>query len=195
MLALEELTIEAPAPIPVAHEALYAELQPLVRGLVRQYGADADLRQELPGEIFCRFRTLLDAYDPGRGVPLRAYMIRSLKASVYTYVRRYWSCRRREVMLEEDAGGAEPVDEGAAPGSWEFEIAKHDVLKGLPDAVGRLSRRQRQVVILRFYDGISFEEIGTQLGIAPATARSLLRHGLKNLRRHLTEAGLLSEDN
>ncbi|HTE19942.1 MAG TPA: sigma-70 family RNA polymerase sigma factor, partial [Armatimonadota bacterium] len=143
--------------VPALHEALYAELQPLVRGLIRQYGIDADLRQELPGEIFCRFCMLLDAYDPERGVPLRAYMIRSLKASVYTYVRRYWSHRRREVALEPEEGGTEPSDEGAAAKSWEFEIVKHDVLKGLPDAVSRLSKRQRQVVIMRFYDGVSFE--------------------------------------
>src|SRR5947207_14177253 len=52
-------------------EALYAEFQPLVRRLIRQYGDDAEMRQDLAGEIFFRFCILLASYDPCRGVPLR----------------------------------------------------------------------------------------------------------------------------
>src|SRR5947207_2285808 len=36
-------------------EALFADFQPLVRRLIRQYGDTYELRQDLEGEIYCRF--------------------------------------------------------------------------------------------------------------------------------------------
>src|SRR5947209_20458060 len=65
-------------------DGLYAEFQPLVRRLIRQYGGDnAELREDLAGEIYYRFCQLLEVYDPERGVPLRPYLVRQLTASVY----------------------------------------------------------------------------------------------------------------
>ena len=45
-------------------ESLYADMQPLVRHLLHRYGQDPELRQDLEGEIYCRFCQLLEAYDP-----------------------------------------------------------------------------------------------------------------------------------
>jgi DNA-directed RNA polymerase specialized sigma24 family protein len=39
------------------------------------------------------------------------------------------------------------------------------------------------VVLCRYYEGRQYEEIAAQLRIRPATARSLARHALNNLRR------------
>src|SRR5690242_4817093 len=48
----------------VDREALFAEFQPLVSRLIRQYAQNADQREDLRGEIYCRFCELLAAYDP-----------------------------------------------------------------------------------------------------------------------------------
>ena len=63
-------------------------------------------------------------------------------------------------------------------------------LGALPEMIAQLPVRQRQVVILRYYESCSFEDIGETLGIRPATARSLLRHGLTSLRQRFSRAGL-----
>jgi RNA polymerase sigma factor (sigma-70 family) len=173
----------------MGREELYAEFEPLVRRLIRQYGDDAELRQDLPGEIFRRFCTVLDAYDPGRGVPLRPYIVCNLSASVYTYVRSHWRRRKREVNLEpEMEAGDSALVEDCTP-MWDRAIMNQEVLKALPDAIARLSPRQRLVVVARFYEARSFEDIAATLGVCPATARSLLRHGLNNLRRHFARTG------
>lgn len=180
------LTTMAPAPAdPQEREELFGEFQPLVRRLVRQYGDDADLRQDLVGEIYCRFCDLLDAYDPTRGVPLRPYLARQLVASVYTYARRNWKKNMREISLEHDgetfeAPGADPTPH------WDQRMLTEEVLEGLPAAIARLPVRQRQVVIWRYYDARSFEEIASVLKVRPATVRSLLRHGINNLRRQMS---------
>lgn len=171
-------------------ETLFAEFQPLVRRLIRQYGEDQELKQDLPGEIYRRFSALLDAYDPNRGIPLRPYLVRNLTASVYTFVRSQWRRRRREIYLDPEVELTETADHVDAARQWDRDLMNQDVLKALPDAIARLSARQRLVVISRFYEARSFEDIAETLGICPATARSLLRHGLNNLRRHFARTGI-----
>ena len=175
-------------------EVLFADFQPLVRRLIRQYGEDQELRQDLAGEIYWRFCNLLDAYDPSRGIPLRAYIVRTLTASVYTYSRSQWRRQHREVSLEVDNGTNEPALSMDDPSSeWDKDLMTQDVLNTLPQAISQLPLRQRQVVIWRYYESRSFEEIAETLKIRPATARSLLRHGLNNLRRKISTTPLAAE--
>lgn len=55
----------------------------------------------------------------------------------------------------------------------------------LRDALGRLSARRRAAVVLRYYEDLTFEEIGAVLGCETATARSLVHRGLGQLRKVL----------
>lgn len=166
--------------------ALYAEFLPLVRRLLRQYGTEAGLREDLVGEIYFRFCTLLDAYDPERGIPLRPYLVRQLSASVYTFARHQWRRQKRETSLE--ALMIDHADHPDPARQWDDNLTMEQVKKALPQAFARLSLRQRQVVVWRYYEDRSFEEIAGRLNIQVATARSILRHGLNNIRRRLEEA-------
>ena len=71
-------------------DILFSEFGPLVRKPIRIYGTEPGLREELPGEIYCRFCALLDAYNPERGIPLKPYLVRQLTSSVYTFARHQW---------------------------------------------------------------------------------------------------------
>lgn len=166
-------------------DALYAELRPLVRRLTRQYGDTYEMRQDLEGEIYCRFCELLRNFDPRRGVPLKAYIVRQLISSVYTYARSHWRRRRREVSLEQEVDLNEQPASGTSSLEWDQELVKQEIIKALPEAIAGLPHRQRQVVIWRFYELRSYEDIAEILGVRPATVRSLMRHGLNNLRRHV----------
>lgn len=165
-------------------ESLYEEFQPLVKRLIRQYGDCPESRQEMAGEIYYRFCTLLDAYDPDRGVPLRPYMVRQLTASVYTFARQGWRRRGREVSLDMNTGACDNLHAFDPSKGWDDKLIMEQVAQELPEAIARLPKRQRQVVIWRYYEERSFEEIAELLNIQLATARSLLRHGLNRLRRH-----------
>jgi RNA polymerase sigma factor (sigma-70 family) len=52
------------------------------------------------------------------------------------------------------------------------------VLRGLPD-------RQRQALVLRYYEDLPYDEIARLLGCRPATARSLVRRGLAKVEEAL----------
>ena len=169
---------------------LFTEFQPLVQRLIRQYGDEPELREDLIGEIYCRFCALVHAYDPSRGIPLRPYLVHQLAYSVYSFVRRQWRRHKREISLEIDSiARAIPSSEDVSA-KWDDAMMMQKVQAGLPCAISQLSLRQRQVVIWRYYEARSFEEIAERLDVRLATARSTLRHALKNMRRKLIEEKL-----
>lgn len=175
-------------------DVLFSQFQPLVRRLIRQYGGDLESRQELEGEIYVRFSELLAAYDPGRGIPLRPYLVRSLTASVYTYARSRWRREQREVSSSTAADLAEACEATDPTPDWDHGIVTRQVQECLPQLIGSLPARQRQVVIWRYYESRSFEEIAELLNVRVATCRSLLRHGLNNLRKQAAAANLVHDE-
>ena len=184
---------ESPGKLCQSRDILYAELQPLVRRLIRQYGDDVESRADLAGEIYCRFCAILESYDESRGVPLRPYLIRQLTTSVYSYSRRQWRTRKREIGLDADTVVALDNRPSDPSREWDHEIATKQIANCLPEAISRLPRRQRQVVLWRYFDSHSFEEIADVLEVQVATARSLLRHGLNNLRKWAANTALEHE--
>jgi RNA polymerase sigma factor (sigma-70 family) len=62
----------------------------------------------------------------------------------------------------------------------------YDAPDELSDALTALPVRQRAVLVLRFYGGMSEAEIAATLGIRPGTVKSSLHRGLERLRRELT---------
>jgi RNA polymerase sigma factor (sigma-70 family) len=163
-------------------DCLYMQFRPLVRRLVAQYGTTQLLREDLIGEIYCRFCALLDAYDPERGVPLRPYIVRQLTSSVYTFVRSHRRSPSRELPFDECLDDNhrdlrfDPTDE------WNQSMAIDSIRDVIPTALSELSERQKNVVIWRYYHDCSFEEIALRLNVQTATARSLLRHALNSMR-------------
>jgi RNA polymerase sigma factor (sigma-70 family) len=168
-------------------DALFAEFSPLIRRLIRQYGQTPELRQELPGELFCRFQALLDSYDPERGVPLRPYLVRQLTAGAYAFARKQWNQVRRETPLMEgmECGMHQPALDPTS--EWDETLVRRDMADSLANLIAELPSRQRQVVLWRYYEERSFEEIAVRLGVQESSVRSLLRHGMNNLRRRAGE--------
>jgi RNA polymerase sigma factor (sigma-70 family) len=169
-------------------DQLYAEFAPLVGRLIRRFGNNPELRRDLQGEIYYRFCAVLDAFDPNRGVPLRPYLVRQLTASIYSYARQHWRLASREQGLDDlnDLNKASGQHAEADPiQAWIQDFSHQQIAAALPEAMSRLPQRQRQVVIWRYYEERSFEEIAELLSVEKTTARSLLRHGLANLRKYI----------
>lgn len=171
-------------------DSLFTEFQPLVQRLIRQYGDGPELREDLIGEIYCRFCALIQAYDPGRGIPLRPYLVHQLARSVYIFARRQWRRRKREISLEVDGIARAIQSSEDISARWDDAMVMQKVQAGLPFAISQLSLRQKQVVIWRYYEARSYEEIAERLNVQLATVRSTLRHALKNMRRNLIEEQL-----
>jgi len=122
--------------------------------------ADAGAPRELAKHLEAVLRAALAVYEPGLGIPLRPYLVRTLAAAAYAHNQAYRGAGRAR--------------------------ASNAVLS-LPAAMARLPHRQRQAATWRYYDGASVEEIGNRLKVRPATVRSLLRLALGRLRQDLRD--------
>ena len=180
----ENLQAQESQPRHENRDKLFNQFQPLVRRLVNQYaGKDQEMRQDLQGEIYYRFSMLLDQFDPERGVPLRAYLVRQLTYSVYVYARHHWRNARRETNIDDIMQHGEPGEPVDPTSQWIEKLNLQRIIQSLPEAILQLPSRQRQIIVWRYYDLLSYEEIALTLNIRVSSARSLLRHGLNNLRR------------
>lgn len=138
-----------------AFEDLYRErYAPMVR--VAALLVDrTDLAEEMVQDAFARLYSHWGQVDSPR-----AY----LRTAV---VNRCNDALRRRRRAAREAPPGEPVS-GPPDPLW--------------DAIAGLPRRQRIVIVLRFYEDLDLEEIAAVIGARPGTARSLLHRALTNLR-------------
>lgn len=83
------------------------------------------------------------------------------------------------------AGGRSPYDRLARPETG-FASAEARVVLG--PLVRELSRRERRILELRFFEGASQAEIGEQLGVTQAQVSRLLANICRRLRRRLQDS-------
>lgn len=61
----------------------------------------------------------------------------------------------------------------------------HDQPNEMTDALSKLTRRRREVIVLRFYEELSLSAIATVLAISEGTVKSTLHHALNDLKGEL----------
>lgn len=162
-------------------ESLFDEFRPLVNRLIGQYGATMDGRQELEGEIYCLFFRLLQEFDPRRGVPFKAYVIRNLPTQVYSRMRSRWRRESREFTMEPEQEDSVPDDRDPYS-EINIGLSGEQVRAQIRHAIELLPERQRTIVEARYLQGREFEDIAEELGLRPSSVRSLLRTGLNTIR-------------
>jgi DNA-directed RNA polymerase specialized sigma24 family protein len=96
-------------------------------------------------------------------------------------VNEYLSWRRRSWRLVPSGAGTE-VDGRLTPDP----AAGHAQREALLAELARLPARQRAVLVLRYYEGLSDTEIADALGCAAGTVRGYASRGLAMLRVEMT---------
>lgn len=61
----------------------------------------------------------------------------------------------------------------------------------LDDLIGRLSRADREAILLRFYRDLSFDEVAAQIGTTPDAARKRTERAVEKLRQMAAQKGSL----
>ena len=96
-------------------------------------------------------------------------------------VNEYLASRRRSWRMVLSGAGSDiegpPTPDPAA------DYAEREAMLA---ELGKLPRRQRAVVVLRYYEGLSFQEIAEVLGCTPGTVRGHASRALAALRIELT---------
>lgn len=157
------------SPSPDSFDAWVARIRPrLVRTAASLLGD--------PGEgenlVQATLVAVWEAHRRGERFDLDPYA----KRAVWLNALRLRARRREWVSLEDE--GAE-VELGFAPsGDDSAELTPWE----LERAIGSLPPTQQAVIRLRFYGGLSFQEIGEALAISMNTAASRCRYALQAMR-------------
>lgn len=103
--------------------------------------------------------------------------------------RQGWLHRRgkgKTFSLDRPLGGDEddkrrwdPPDPGADP---RRQAEGREAMQALQDSLGSLSEAHREIVLLRFSDGLSYEEIGETLELSLGTVKSRINRARAELR-------------
>lgn len=134
-------------------------------------------------------------------------VIRSLNMGKYTENGKFisWVMRiahnliidhyRREKNMNTFSNDGSEIDFFNSPKFSDVNIEdmmiSDQILNDVRDLVEELPDDQKQVVIMRHYMGLSFKEIADQTGVSINTALGRMRYALINLRKIITEKGLI----
>jgi RNA polymerase sigma-70 factor (ECF subfamily) len=134
---------------------------------------DAALAQDLVQETFCRVIPVLPRYR--RECLLYTWL--------YSVMRNlFFSQRRRQRLFLRFLQTATAAPATPNPGG----IAEAEEKSGLLDqAMERLPARHREILAMRFADGMKVAEIAAALGLPAGTVKSRLHNALRRLRRAL----------
>ncbi len=139
---------------------------------------DDSLAEDLTSEVFLKALEAIESYT-FRGIPLSAWLYRIAANLVVDYFRR--QPKQPNLPLEEtklfsNDNPAELLERGLTAG----ELRK---------ALSKLTEEQKQVIILKFVNGLSNAEVAKVLGKTEGAVKSLQHRALASLARHLGELG------
>ena len=167
-----------------AFEQIVRRFQRPMIGLIGRIIGDPASAEDLAQEAFVKAFRNLAAFDTSRR--LSSWLFRIAHNTAIDALRR----SRRDVVPI-DAAGNTTADARVAPASPPLPdpVERESLGRALDAALRQLRPEHRTAIVLRYEEGLSFEEIARVLGIAEPTARSHVHRARKELARHLTSAG------
>jgi RNA polymerase sigma-70 factor (sigma-E family) len=94
----------------------------------------------------------------------------------------------RSVLRRRQTARSKPVPPGAAPRTPESLALLDDEHRAVIVALGALPPSQREVLVLRYWSGLSEREIAEMTGLSPGGVKSAASRGLEALERDLGRA-------
>jgi RNA polymerase sigma-70 factor (ECF subfamily) len=177
LVSLDDKTLAAELALG-RHEALtvlFKRHSGAVFRTARRILGDSGEAEEVVQQVFLELYRQIGEFSPEKG-SFASWLIRR---AVYRAVNRkdhlktegfyFWT------ELDEERGAAEPGD-GTAP------LYQQEIGTLLEQLLRRLPRRQRRVINLTYFEGLTAEEIAKQTDDSVHVVRHLLYEGLKKLR-------------
>jgi RNA polymerase sigma-70 factor (ECF subfamily) len=171
---------EALAGSPAAFERIVRRYQRAVVGLIARMTRDHALAEELAQDTLVKAYRRLATFDTTRR--LSSWLFRIAHNTALDALRRKPA---PETALDAPDGSPR---EPAAPAQPD-PVERASLGRALEEAMGALRPEFRAAIVLRYDEGLPFEEIAQVLGVPEATARSHVHRARKALARELTRAG------
>lgn len=161
---------------------LVERYQTAVFGTCLRLVRDRDAALELTNGIFYKAYQRLDQFDTSR--PLRPWLLRIATNEALNYLRGQQQTREQTITGPESSDLAAQV---AGPDDLVADVLTGERHRTVRAAVNGLPEHYRLLIILRFFNDLSYNEIAEQTGLPVNTigvqlsrARALLRRSLED---------------
>jgi len=134
--------------------------------------------QDVTGETFHRALLAMPRFEPRR--PFLAFLYRIARNVIVDHARRERPRASFEDALEHSSDAPAPDDVAAAA----------DEALRLRSAIRRLTPLQQDIIVMRFIEGLSYEEVAAATGKPAATIRGIQMRALAALRVLLPTVGV-----
>lgn len=178
-----------------AYDRLFDRHRAFLRGMIERrldprLGArldPSDVVQETQMEAFRRLPDYLDR----QAMPFRLWLQKTALERLLNLRRDHVEAARRAVdreVLLPDRSSAALAERLAASGTSPSEgFAKHELARQIQEALASLSQNDREILLMRYVENFSNQEVAYLLEIHPDTASK--RHGRALLRLQKTLSG------
>jgi RNA polymerase sigma-70 factor (ECF subfamily) len=182
-----------------AFEQLFARYRPYLLRLIalrldpklRPRLDASDVVQETQLEVFRRLGDFLDRQP----MPFRVWL-RKTACERLLKLREYHlgvakRSLEREVPLPERSSLLLAQRLFALGSSPSRQLSRRETARRVSQALAQLAEADREVLLMRTFEGLSYEEVGAALDIAPTAARKRYGRALLRLQKLLLDNGLL----
>ncbi len=153
------------------------EETPLLRYAFALIGRRA-VAEEIVQEVFLQLHTHWDDVESPR-----AWLFRSVRNRAYNYIRD----NQREILEIDDGNVQSPNAEDETP---EATLLRMEAIGALRQIVEELDETDRQLVKLRYFEGLKYRDISAQTGLSISNVGYRLHHILKELAGKLRPLGI-----
>ena len=159
-----------------------------VRDYIRMMVKDADVADDVLQETLIK---VVRVIDEGRSVDNGKFLSWVLRIAHNQVIDYFRSQKSAKTINESDAGYNMLGTLRFAERTVEDNIISEQIEADVRRLVEHLPDEQREVVKLRYFSGLSFQEIADQTGVSINTALGRMRYALINLRKMIAENNII----
>ena len=159
-----------------------------VRDYIRMMVKDNDVADDILQETFIKAVRVI---DEGRYADTGKFLSWILRIAHNQVIDHFRSQKNAKTVSESDAGYNMLGTLRFAERTVEDAMISSQIEEDVRRLIERLPAEQREVVMMRYYSGLSFQEIADQTDVSINTALGRMRYALINLRKIIKENNLI----
>ena len=158
-------------------DQVYKDYQKSIMGFFAKRVSNYSDCEEMTSDVFTNFYKHMESYDETR-----------CKLSTWLFViadnrlKNYYRAMKDDVSMDEIE-----MDFESKEISIEDGVLLDESRQEMLNALDKLSERERSLIILRFYEGMSGAETAERLGISEINARVIQKRALEKLKKILSQ--------
>ena len=161
---------------------------PRVRDYIRMMVKDRDVADDIMQETFIK---VVRVIDEGRYADNGKFLSWVLRIAHNQVIDHFRATKNSKAVNESDAGYNMLGTLRFAENSVEDRMISQQIEGDVRRMIDLLPDEQREVVMMRYYSGMSFQEIADQTDVSINTALGRMRYALINLRRMIKEQNII----